>query len=290
MSELAYAIVTAARNEADNLPRLAVALAAQTRLPDVWVIAENGSTDATPEITAALADAYPWVQVLSTGGSGAPVRGAPIVRAIHAALERLEPPPDVVVNVDADVDMEPDFFDRLLGALEREPRLGIASGAQLELRDGSWRQRHLTAGSVWGPVRAYRWACLQDVLPLEARHNWDGIDELKARARGWDTHVVDDLQYRHHRREGERDGSRWAHWRTCGESAHYMGYRPTYAVARSLHHARRHPAALGLAWGYVVSAVRRSPQLADPAARAVIRRKQRLRELPRRRREVLGRL
>ena len=92
--------------------------------------------------------------------------------------------PDVVVNVDADVTMEPDYFERLLEALERDPSLGIASGSAWEPHDGVWRQRFvITGGTVWGATRAYRWACLQDVLPLEERHGWDGIDQLKARAR-----------------------------------------------------------------------------------------------------------
>jgi hypothetical protein len=68
-----------------------------------------------------------------------------------------------------------------------------------------------------------------------------------------------------------------------------MGYRPGYLVVRTLFRARRDPAALAMLWGYAAAAVRREPRLADPAARAELRRRQSLRSLPLRAREALGR-
>ena len=65
-------------------------------------------------------------------------------------------------------------------------RLGIASGIGYERGgDGVWRQRHGTGAGVWGANRAYRWACLQILLPLEERMGWDTID-LSRRQSGWD--------------------------------------------------------------------------------------------------------
>ena len=147
----------------------------------------------------------------------------------------------------------------------------------------------MTGGTVWGATRAYRWACLQDVLPLEARHGWDGIDQLKARARGWETRTLTDLPFRHHRAEGHHDGSTWAHWLANGDTAHFMGYRPSYLLARTLHQVRRDPAAFALLLGYASAAVRRTPRLEDPRARAVLRTDQSFRNILHRRREALGR-
>ena len=168
-------------------------------------------------------------------------------------------------------------------------RLGIASGSAWELDDDEvWRQRFVTGGTVWGATRAYRWACLQDVLPLEARHGWDGIDQLKARARGWQTRTLTDLPFRHHRPEGHHDGSTWAHWLANGDTAHFMGYRLWYLLARTLHQVRRDRAAFGLLFGYASAALRRSARLEDPDARAVLRKDQSFRKLLDRRREALG--
>jgi hypothetical protein len=68
-----------------------------------------------------------------------------------------------------------------------------------------------------------------------------------------------------------------------------MGYRPTYLALRTLHHARREPFAAAMLGGYLAAAAARSPRCADPDVIAQLRRQQRLRNLPLRRREALGR-
>jgi len=228
------------------------------------------------------------VRVLSLGSPLVTDRGAPIVRALHAGIETLPVEPDVVVNVDADVSMDSDFFSRLLAVFEDQPALGIASGTALELEDGVWRRRFVTGGNARGATRAFRWACLQDVLPFEERVGWDGIDQLRARARGWETRMILDLPFYHHRRVGERDATSFDSWRAAGETAYYVGYRPTYLLLRTLRHVGRNPAALAMLWGYGASAAGRLPRLDDQDARAILREDQRLRNLGRRLRETRG--
>jgi glycosyltransferase involved in cell wall biosynthesis len=288
MRTLRYALITPARDEEDNLPRLAATLASQTVPPDAWIIVDNGSTDRTPEVANHLASMHDWARVREVAGSQLAERGAPIVRALNAGLEVLGEDVDVVVSLDADVSMAPDYFERLLRAFVADPRLGIASGSAYEEVDGVWTQRFNTGDTVWGAARAFRRECLNDVLPFEERHGWDGLDELKARTKGWRTQTILDLPFRHHRKEGQRDGSRFAHWRMCGESAHYMGYRSWYLVARALHRARFEPAALAMIWGFASSAIRSAPRFPNEEARALLRRDQSLRHLRTRRREALG--
>ena len=141
---LTYSIITPARDEAEALPRLAESLAQQTRLPERWVIVENGSSDGTRAAAEAIVEASDWAQLLVLEQSGSRARGAPIVRAIHAGIDALGTDADVVVNVDADVTMEADYFERLLEAFKREPSLGIASGSAWELSGDVWRQRFVT--------------------------------------------------------------------------------------------------------------------------------------------------
>lgn len=285
-----YAVVTPARDEADNLPRLAASLAAQTIKPAAWQIVENGSTDGTLEVAEGLAADYPWIRVQSLPGSAAAERGAPVVRALQAGISALgRMPPEILVNVDADISMEPDYFERLLVKFDEDASLGIASGSAFELDGGEWRQRFVTDTTVWGASRAYRWECLQALLPFEERIAWDGVDEFKANARGWSTAAFEELPFRHHRREGERDGTPWRARRNQGQAAYYLGYRPSYLLIRALWHARRELGALGMIWGYAAAALRREPQIADADARAFLRRRQSLRNLKLRALEATGR-
>jgi glycosyltransferase involved in cell wall biosynthesis len=284
-----YAVVTAARDEAENLPRLAACLAAQTVRPQAWYIVENGSADSTVATAAAIAAAHPWVKVMSLPGTTVPNRGAPVVRALQAGIAMITQPPEILVNVDADISIERDYFERLLAKFDADADLGIASGSAFELRNGVWEQRFVTGTTAWGASRAYRWECLQTLLPFEERVAWDGIDEFKANASGWRTKAFEDLPFKHHRREGERDGASWKVRFNDGRTAHYLGYRAWYLIIRSLWHARRGPSALAMIGGYLAAAITRAPRVEDPHARAYLRGQQSLRNLRRRAYEASGR-
>ena len=285
-----YVAITPARDDARNLRRLADSLVAQNLPPLEWVIVDNGSSDSTPAIIAQLVDEHPWITAATSVAASRALPGAPIVRAFHAGLSaRKVGNPEIAVKLDADVSVEPGYFERLLAAFRREPLLGIAGGVCYEEEAGDWYPTFSTGDHVRGAVRAYRWECLQDVLPLEERMGWDGIDELKAQVLGWRTRTLENLAFKHHRGVGVRDGGRRNRWWALGEGAHYMGYRPWYLVLRSLHHARRDVAALSMLGGYALAALRRDPVYADPAVRAHLRRMQSVAHLRRRVAEAHGR-
>lgn len=284
---LTYAVVSAVRDEIALLGQLASCLGRQTVEPLVWQIVDTGSTDGTPEEAERWAASKPWIR-LSRLPAAARARGGQIATAIQVGIAELGLEPDVLVVVDADVSFEPQYFEQLLAGFARDPRLGMASGSRHEEVRGRWRRRHLTGTSVEAQCRAYRWSCLQDVLPLEKHMGWDGIDEIKANVRGWRTAVLHDLAFRHHRRIGGRERSRLAAWWREGEAAHYMGYRPVYAVLRALYHSLSEPAAVGLAASFFTASVRGRPRIEDPGVRAYIRRQQSPLRLPMRAGEALG--
>jgi glycosyltransferase involved in cell wall biosynthesis len=283
---LTYAVVTPVKNEAENLRRVAASLLSQTVLPAAWVIVDTGSEDETEAVARPLVDRYDWVEILSASDSYA--RGGPIVRAFQAGVASLRDPVDVVVKLDADLSFDPRYFEELLQRFAADSKLGIASGSCLEEEAGEWRERHVTGDHVWGACRAYRSRCLAEVSPLEERMGWDGIDAFKAKAGGWHTATFHDLAFRHHRREGARDG-RWEAWSARGRAAHYMGYRPMFLIIRATNRLREDPAAVGMIVGWARAAIAREPRCPDARARAELRRQQRLRELPARILESIGR-
>jgi biofilm PGA synthesis N-glycosyltransferase PgaC len=284
-----YTLITPARDESRNLRRLARCLARQTLRPEQWVIVDNGSKDTTRRVVDELSRDHGWICLVSVPAAPGGARGGPIVRAFTAGLAELDRVPDVVVKLDADTSMPSWYFERLLSAFAADPSLGIASGSAYELEDGDWRQRHVTAGNVWGACRAYRRECLADVLPLDEQMGWDGIDTLKASLRGWRTQTILDVPFRHHRREGERDGARITAWIALGRASHYMGYRFSYVLMRAIYQAHNDLTAPALIWGYVSASLARRPRCPDLRVRAHLRSQQRFRDLPARLREARGR-
>ncbi len=286
---LSYAVITPARNEADNLRRLAASLVDQTLEPAAWIVVDNGSSDESQDVVAALSDQCDWISLVNVPGADRARPGAPIVRAFEAGVAALDTVPDVVVKLDADVSFDVDYFERLARAFSDDPTLGIAGGICYELENGVWTATRVTGDHVRGASRAYRRACLEQVSPLEQRVGWDGIDELRASVLGWRTYIVPGLIFHHHRKVGERDGARHRRWYAQGAGSYFMGYRFSYLALRTLHRARQDPAALAMIAGYTASALRREPRYDDVAVRAYLRRQQSLRTLPARVGEALGR-
>jgi GT2 family glycosyltransferase len=94
-------------------------LAAQTA-PHSVVLADNGSTDGTPEL---VRSAFPHVRVVELGANfGFP---AACNRGVHVGAG------DVVVLLNNDVDCRPDFLERLVAPLADDPRLGSVTALLL---------------------------------------------------------------------------------------------------------------------------------------------------------------
>jgi glycosyltransferase involved in cell wall biosynthesis len=289
-TQLTYAAVTPARNEAENLERLAACMARQSLLPEQWLLVDNGSTDDTPAVIAAIVDRLPFAAAISVPNPApTSVRGRPIVAAFHAGLAALVGDPAVIVKLDADVSFDDAYFERLVCSFAEDPKLGIASGICYELAGGEWRPQHTTRDHVRGATRAYRKECLQQVLPLEERMGWDGIDELKAQVNGWRTASLAGLRFDHHRALGEREQS-WSKWVGQGDMAHYMGYRFSYLLARTSYRMAHEPAAAGMVWGYLTAVAGRRARYPDEAVRRHLRRQQGVGALPARISEALGRV
>ena len=131
MKMLSYAIVTPARNERDNLARLAQSVIAQDLRPARWVIVDDGSDDGMYEVAQALAAEHDWITVAGTGEAAADLaegrrRGRDLL-AFRRGLKTLPDPVDVFVKVDADTSFEADYFAQLMqrfadGARPRDRR------------------------------------------------------------------------------------------------------------------------------------------------------------------------
>jgi glycosyltransferase involved in cell wall biosynthesis len=277
---VSYALVTPARNERDNLERLAAAVLAQTLLPDTWVIVDDGSDDGTAELAAELAGDHPWISLVHTGGPAAALaagrRTGRALDSFRRGVEALDRRHDVVVKVDADTSFDPDYFQAIAERFRDQPDLGIAGGACYELEDGRWVRRRVVATHPRGASRAYRWECLAAVMSLDSRMGWDGLDEVKARMNGYRSQTFLDLGFRHHRATGGREHSRWAHQSAQGHAAWYMGYRPSYLALRTAYRLLREPSALGMVSGYLAAALRREPRCPERDVVRHLRREQRL--------------
>jgi hypothetical protein len=114
-------VLIPARNEARNIAAAVACVLASTGINLELLVLDDGSTDATPDILAAIAD--PRLRVLTggflpTGWSG---KQHACARLADAATH------DLLLFVDADVRLAPDAASRIAGFMQRND-VGLASG------------------------------------------------------------------------------------------------------------------------------------------------------------------
>ncbi len=124
------AVVVAAYNEANVLAATVAALQAQRDPPDLILVADDGSDDATAQVMAGLiAPTVRWLQ-LPRGGKA---------RALNAALGTIDA--DIVVTVDADTLLDPGALAAMRSAFATEPALVAVTGVLTPITGAGWTAR-----------------------------------------------------------------------------------------------------------------------------------------------------
>jgi glycosyltransferase involved in cell wall biosynthesis len=271
-------LVTPARDEAAHLERTIRAVAAQTRTPDLWLVVDDGSSDATPAILARWAAQLPFLRVLrapqnDNQAAGDRLAVAAEARAFNWALGCVEVGEFTHLGkLDADIELPPHYFERLLERFEREPGLGVAGGGLLEQGRDGWHLTKVPAHHVRGALKLYSRECFAAIGGIEERLGWDTIDETYARMHGFSTRSLPGLDARHHRPVGSRDGSLRGKARH-GRCAYILRYSAWWVALRSFKVACSRPFGLsGLAffYGYARSALRRDERVEDERFRRFV--------------------
>jgi glycosyltransferase involved in cell wall biosynthesis len=280
-------LITPARDEALHLERTVRAVAAQTRAPDLWLIVDDGSVDETPQLLEHFAQEIPFLdgrqapaREESPGGDGLALAAEAV--AFNAALQSVDLAGFTHIGkLDADVELPPEYFERLLERFEDEPELGIAGGVLLERGSRGWAPTRIPAHHVRGAVKLYSRDCFEAIGGIEERLGWDTIDETYARMRGFSTRSLPEAAARHHRPVATRSGALRGRARH-GECAYILRYSAWWVTLRSLKVALQRPYGLSGAaflYGYFRAILKAQPKVEDERFKRFVRGelKQRLR-------------
>ena len=268
-------------NEAAFLPRFLGSVEAQTRRPDRLVLVDDGSSDGSGELTAEFAARHDFAVALRR-----PPRRREADRLARAAelesfqwaVEMLDDPFDVVAKMDADLDLNPTHFARMLMEMEADPQLGLAGAVLSDVApDGSAARKPAPSHHVRGATKFYRRECFDQIQPIPPQLGWDMIDELKSRHAGWRTESfeLDGGDTLHLRPTGTHDGALRA-YRRWGECAWGYGAHPAFMLLGAVKRMTWRPHVIGgvlYAIGYLSAAARRVPRV-DRELRAFVRREE----------------
>jgi glycosyltransferase involved in cell wall biosynthesis len=280
MSEsIRYIIISPVRNEAAHLPGTIDSVAAQTIKPAQWIIVDDGSSDATPEILLAAERKYPWITAVKRSDRGSRKPGGGVIEAFYDGYSKIVVSDwKYLVKLDGDVSFDSAYFEQCFAAFLDDSRLGICGGLVCNLINGKIVQESTADPTfhVRGATKIYERKCWDRIGQLIRAPGWDTLDEIKANMLNFHTRTLESVKLIHHRPAGSKDGT-WFNWVKNGRANYIVGYHPLFMILKALSRAPRRPyvvAALGLIFGFVTAYLQRVPQIDDKELIHFLRREQ----------------
>jgi glycosyltransferase involved in cell wall biosynthesis len=286
-----YCLVTPCRDEARYARRTLDAITQQSELPALWIIVDDGSKDATPEILAEYAAKFQFIRVVRRADRGDRKLGGGVIDAFYTGYETIDPNDfDYVCKLDLDLDIPRKYFALLMDRMEAEPRLGTCSGKAYFVPEGQSDEdiplplfdtlrvvtEALGDDNSAGMIKFYRRRCFQQIGGFVRELMWDGIDGHRCRQLGWIAASYDDpeLRFVHLRPMGTSHKNWWTGRVRHGFGQYFMGTTPVYMLASAAFRMSRPPVVLGglgMLHGYFRSMVKRDPRYGDDDFRKFLR-------------------
>jgi glycosyltransferase involved in cell wall biosynthesis len=276
---VSYILITAARNEEAYIENTIKSVISQTLLPKAWVIVSDGSTDHTDEIVKQYATNHDFIRLVRRE-TDTSRNFASKVYAIRAGIDKLNGTEyDFIGSLDADITLQPDYYERLFEIFRENPKLGVAGGIACELHNKRWLRQHTNVEwSVAGGTQMFRRQCYDDIggyLPLH-KGGEDAIAEVMARKHRWQTKTFPQLEVFHHRESGTASCSFYSARMRLGTYRYSLGYMLWFEIARCLARMRKSYilAELLTLWGYILALLRRDKIVVPDDIRKYIRHEQ----------------
>ncbi len=279
---MSYAIVSPCRNEADFMKHTLDSVIAQSVVPDLWVIVDDGSTDSTPQILANYAKQHSFIKIVTRTNRGHRSVGPGVIEAFYEGFQTLNMSEfDFVCKLDLDLIMPKRYFETLINRMKANSRLGNCSGKPyfIDKETGNLISEGCGDENAIGASKFYRRECFEEIGGFVRQVMWDGIDGHKCRQLGWIAESWDepDLRFTHLRPMGSSQQNIFVGRVRHGFGQYFMGTSFIYMLASAFFRMTRRPYVIGglaMLWGYTKSWIQRVPKFEDKELSAFIRRYQ----------------
>ena len=276
-----YVLVTPVRNEERTLGRTIDSITDQTWLPSEWVIVSDGSTDRTDAIIKEAAARHPWIRLFRMPPRDRPSFAVVVQNVEHGVKQLTTGNYEFIGLVDGDVVFQPDYFEKLIAVFDREPDLGLAGGAVIDIG----RPRHQfprNREDIPGAAQFFRRSCFERLGGLIAipEGGWDSLTCAVARMRGYKTRLVTELVVDHLKPRNISQGGLIRRYWQLGQRDYAIGYHPLFELAKCLGRTLEPPLLVGgAAWwlGFCQATLRHKPRIVPRELVCYVRQQQRAR-------------
>ena len=185
-----YVIISTVRDEEKYIEKTVLSVIAQTIVPKQWIIVNDNSKDDTLKVLQNITTNYPFIQIVDYPGFKKRIPGAGVVQAFNYGYSKLSACQyDYIVKLDGDLSFDPNYFQEIFTAFDKDRSLGIASGIVLDCKTG----KPVTISFqeyTYGASKIYKKECFDKLYPLEAVKGWDMLDNVIAQKYGYSTRII----------------------------------------------------------------------------------------------------
>jgi biofilm PGA synthesis N-glycosyltransferase PgaC len=265
---MTYVLMTAAHNEEAFIEGTIRSVLSQTLLPKRWVIVSDNSHDRTDKIVESYARQHEFMRLVRV--VRAPGRDfSSKVIALHRGSKLLEGVEyQFIGNIDADLSLEPQYFEGLINHFRNYPSVGLAGGFVYEESGGEYRSlRRNDVRDVGHAAQLVRRKCYEAIggYAVLKYGGEDWYAQTKARMLGWEVQALPSLRIYHHRCTGGSSASLKNSFR-LGKQDYSFGSDPIFEIVKCLRRVTDRPylgvafaRLAGFMWSYVVTEPRAVP-------------------------------
>ena len=272
-----YVLISPCRNEADFMRQTLDSVIAQSVRPALWVIVDDGSTDATPQILAEYSAQHEWIRIVTREDRGARAVGPGVIEAFYAGYETIDPEQyEFLCKLDLDLELPVGYFEGLMTRMLADPRIATCSGKAYIWKDGQLvNERHGDETSI-GASKFYRVTSFKALGGFVREVMWDGIDGHRCRMHGWTACSWDapELRFIHLRPMGSSQTGLLTGRMRHGYGQYFMGTGLLYMLANAANRLNEKPYVIGslaMLWGWLDAAIKRKPRYNDEQFRRFLR-------------------
>jgi glycosyltransferase involved in cell wall biosynthesis len=257
--------MTAAHNEEDFIEGAIQSVLSQTLRPWRWVIVSDNSTDRTDEIVSSHGRQHDFIRLLHITRAPGRDFGSKVIALRHGQTLLADEEYDFIGNVDADITLEPPYFEELLSHFRRRPDLGLVGGFLYENSGGEYRSlRTNDVRNVGHAAQLVRRQCYEAIGGY-AVLNYGGEDwyaQTRARMQGWRVEALPQLKIFHHRHTSGGSSPLRNAFR-LGRMDYSFGSDPLFEILKCLRRIPERPyfcGALARLAGFIWPCLRREPR------------------------------
>jgi biofilm PGA synthesis N-glycosyltransferase PgaC len=272
-----YVLISPCRNEEAYMRQTLDSVIAQSVAPALWVIVDDGSTDATSAILKDYAARHPWIRIVTRADRGARSVGPGVVDAFYSGYSTIDTTQfDFLCKLDLDLNLPPRYFELLMARMEADPSIATCSGKAYILEHGELVDERHGDDTSLGMTKFYRMACFQAIGGFVREVMWDGIDCHRCRMMGWKACSWNEpaLRFVHLRPMGSSQQGVWTGRMRHGYGQYFMGTGFLFMLASATSRVNQKPYLIGsvaMMLGWLRSALQRKPRHEDPAFRRYLR-------------------